>query len=254
MRNDNAECRNTHAGKAGSYDLGRPEYPAAFYDYLYGEFGLHANAVIADIGAGPGKIARGFLERGSRVYAVEPDDDMRRIAQERLGRFDGCTVLGNCAEETGIPTGSADLIFCVNSYYWFDRTRVVPEFKRILKSGEGANVVLAWLRGSPKQSEELYESLGLLIKPMDGRHDESPPFREGAFTGKEFNFTLFRDLTAFMNGMLSASFSLNPGDDGFEEYCQIIKRHFERYSRDEKLETKFKLTCMIGNVNALAEG
>ena len=87
MRNENAECRNTHAGKAENYDLGRPEHPEAFYDWLYGGFGLRPNAVIADIGAGTGKIARGFLERGGRVYAVEPDDDMRRIARERLRCF-----------------------------------------------------------------------------------------------------------------------------------------------------------------------
>jgi len=241
----------THAGKAESYDLGRPGYPTAFYDFLYGEFGLRSNATIADIGAGPGKIAQGFLERGSRVYAVEPDDDMRRIAQERLDGYDGCTVLGNCAEKTGIPTGCADLIFCGNSYYWFDRARVVPEFKRILKSGDSANVILAWQGGSPAKSEELYEALARVRKPMDSRHDESPPFREGAFKTKEFAFTLYRDYTAFLNGMLSASFSLNPGDDGFKGYCQIVKRHFERYSKDGRLETQFKLTCMIGNANHL---
>ena len=243
--------QDTHAGKAERYDLGRPEYPAAFYDYIYGEFGLRPNAVIADIGAGPGKIARGFAQRGSRVYAVEPDDNMRRIAQGRLNGFDDACVLGNCAEETGIPTGCADLIFCGNSYYWFDRARVAPEFKRILKAGEGANVVLAWQGGSFRKREELHESLRHLIKPHDERHDESPPFREGAFEAREFEFTRYQDFTTLLSGLLSFSGSLNPGDDGFEEYCQIARRHFERYSEDGKLETKFKLTCMIGNVNDL---
>jgi len=97
--------QNTHEGKAERYDLGRPAYPVAFYDYMYSEFGLARDAVIADIGAGPGKIAQGFAERGSRVYAVEPDDGMRRIARERLSGFAECIVLGNTAEKTGIPTG-----------------------------------------------------------------------------------------------------------------------------------------------------
>jgi len=243
--------QNTHAGKAESYDLGRPAYPAAFYDYIYGEYGLRSDAVIADIGAGPGKVARGFLERGSRLYAVEPDDNMRRIARERLGHFDGCTVLGNYAEETGIATGTVDLIFCGNSYYWFDRARVVPEFKRILKPGCGANVVLAWQGGSFRKREELHESLEHLIRPHDERHDESPPFREGAFETKQFGFTLYQGFTALLSGLLSFSGSLNPGDDGFEEYCQIARRHFERYSEGGKIKTEFKLTCMIGNVNDL---
>ena len=243
--------QNTHANKAQNYDLGRPAYPEAFYEYLYGEFGLGSSATIADIGCGPGKITQGFLEWGSQVYAVEPDEDMRGILRDRLSGCANCIVLGNCAEDTGIPTGAADLIFCGNSYYWFDRARVVPEFKRILKSGEGANVVLAWLRGSPRKREELHEALGRYAKPMDSRHNESPPFREGAFETKDFEFTLYQDLAALMNGILSASVSLTPEDDCFEEYCQIIKRHFERYSKGGKLETKFKLTCMTGNVNDL---
>ena len=245
MRNENAECRNTHADKAHFYDLGRPAYPQAFFEWL------PPAPVVADIGAGTGKVTRGFLERGSRVFAVEPDDNMRRILQSRTSAFERCTVLGTCAESTGIPAGVADMIFCGNSYYWFDRAKAIPEFRRILKPGNGANVILAWLGGSPKESGELYEALGRHRKPMDGRHDESPPFREGAFETKEFEFTLHRDWNAFLSGMLSASFSPNPGDGCYHDYCQIIQRHFERYSQNGKLETKFKLTCMIGNVRNL---
>jgi len=95
--------QNTHANKAQSYDLGRPDYPVAFYDWLYGAFGLSRNAVIADIGAGTGKITKGFLERDNRVYAVEPDENMQRILASKLSSFSNCTVLGNCAENTGIP-------------------------------------------------------------------------------------------------------------------------------------------------------
>jgi len=238
---------DTHANKAQYYDLGRPAYPAAFYDFIA------PNAVIADIGAGTGKITQGFARRGNRVYAVEPDDDMRRIARERLSCFDKCTVLGNRAEDTGIPTDAIDLIFCGNSYDWFDRTRVIPEFKRILKPGEGANILLAWLRGSPAHSEELHASLAPYMKPIDARHDESPPFREGAFVSKEFTFTLYQDWRMFLNGSLSFSGSPNPADDCFEEYCGVLRRHFERYSKDGKLETKFTLSCMMGNVEGLTE-
>jgi len=237
--------RNTHAGKAARYDLGRPAYPDAFFDFL------GPAPVIADIGAGTGKVTQGFLEHGSRVYAVEPDEDMRRILLERTGSYGNCTVLGNYAEDTGIPTGTIDLIFCGNSYYWFDRARAIPEFKRILKPSAGVNVVLAWLGGSPRKSDKLYEALAAYRKPMDGRHDESPPFREGAFEMRGFSFTLHRDWDGFLSGMLSASFSPNPGEDDFEGYCEIIKQHFERYSKNQKLETKFKLTCMTGNANDL---
>jgi len=228
------QCRrvtmqNTHAGKAESYDLGRPAYPQAFYGYLYGIIG--PDAVIADLGAGTGKVTQGFAERGSRVYAVEPDDDMRRILQARLSGFENCIVLGSCAEDTGIPAGAVDFIFCGNSYHWFGREQVIPEFRRILKPGADANVMIATLGGPPE--------------------NQSPPFRPGVFIAKEFVYTLHQDWAMYLNGVLSASFSPNPGDEGFEEYCQSRQRHFERHGKDGKLKTEFMLSCMTGNVNDL---
>ena len=251
MKNENAECRNTHADKAENYDLGRPEYPKAFFEYIYGEFGLAKNAVIADIGAGSGKITQGFLSRGSRVFAVEPDEGMRHILQSRLGAYPDCTILESSAEDTGIRAGSVDLIFCGNSYYWFDRTKTVPEFKRILKTSNGANIALVWLGGASRESETLHEALRHLNKAHSEKHNESPPFREGAFALKEFEFTLYQDWETLRNGMLSTSFSPKPGEDSFKEYCKIIKNHFEKYSANEKIATAFKLTCMLGNMNDL---
>ena len=220
--------QNTHAGKAQSYDLGRPAYPAAFYDWFYDMF--CREAVIADIGTGTGKVTQGFLERGSRVFAVEPDEDMRRILRTKLNGYANCTVLETCAEETGIPTGAVDLIFCGNSYHWFDRTQAVPEFKRILRESGRVNVVLANLghgAGSP------------------------PPFRDGAFEAKELEFTIYQDWDTFLNGMLSTSFSPNPGDDCYVDYEQILRRFFDNHSRNELLKSEFRLCCTIGNVNDL---
>ena len=34
---------NTHANKANSYDLGRPDYPSDFFSYLYNEIGFNKN-------------------------------------------------------------------------------------------------------------------------------------------------------------------------------------------------------------------
>jgi SAM-dependent methyltransferase len=239
--------QNTHAFKAQSYDLGRPEYPQAFYDWLYGEFGLGQSAVIADIGCGTGKITKGFLERGNKAYAVEPDDDMRRIAQDKLSVFPGCTVLGNNAEDTGIPSVSIDLIFCGNSYMWFDRARVVPEFKRILKSN-GVNVILAKLHSINVQIEGLpqYEQPG-----PSRQANTSPPFKAGAFETKEFEYTLHQDWTAFLNGCLSTSFSPNPQNACFEKYCAVLRGYFDRHSQNETLETQFRLSCTIGSASDL---
>ena len=67
---------NTHSNKAESYNIGRPNYPKSFFDYLYGDIDLSDKAIILDAGAGTGKVTKEFLKRGNSVYAIEPDKDM----------------------------------------------------------------------------------------------------------------------------------------------------------------------------------
>ena len=90
---------NTHAAKAKSYDIGRPEYPGVFFDFLYNETGLKKDAVIADIGCGTGKVTRNFLERGSKVIAIEPDSDMLGIVNEKLKIYPNYSSFQRTAEK-----------------------------------------------------------------------------------------------------------------------------------------------------------
>ena len=226
------ERKNTHANKAESYNIGRPNYPEEFYEYLYGEIRLAKDAVIADMGAGTGKVTKGFLERGNKVYAVEPDKDMMRILKNNLAHFPNCTHIESIAEDTGIPAASADIIFCGNSYHWFDKGLVIPEFKRILRNTDSLfNIVIT--------------SLGQWVESI------SSPFKDGMYVEKAFEYTLYNGFQEFLHGHLSASSAPTPEDDNFEEYCESLKQSFDEHSIDGKIETRFKLFCMIGNVENL---
>lgn len=126
-----SKIKDSHALKSESYDIGRPIYPKAFYEFLYNEVGFEQNSVIADVGAGTGKVTRGFLDYGSKVYAIEPDNDMLKILKDKIGHYTNCIPLANTAENTCIESNIIDFIFCGNSYHWFERSKVIPEFKRI---------------------------------------------------------------------------------------------------------------------------
>ena len=226
------ERKNTHANKAESYDIGRPNYPKAFYEYLYKEAGLTANTIIADIGAGTGKITKDFLERGNKVFAVEPDKDMMKILKRNLADFPNCIHIENTAENTSIPSAAVDIIFCGNSFNWFDKGTVIPEFKRILRdSGNKFNLVI--------------NSLG----PWAA--EKSSPFKDGTFIEKTFEFTVYNGFPEYLHGLLSASYAPSPGDADFDEYCTSQKQLFDEQNKNGKIETRFKLFCMIGNVDDL---
>ena len=71
-------------GYANDYTVGRPSYAAELIDCLYNKYGFSKSSIIADIGSGTGKFAKHLLDRGSQVYCVEPNDDMRDLLLDEL--------------------------------------------------------------------------------------------------------------------------------------------------------------------------
>ncbi len=74
-------------GRAAVYAKARPNYAAEFIDYLYNDAGMNSTSIIADIGSGTGILSNALLEKGSTVYCVEPNNDMRKTAENNLSDF-----------------------------------------------------------------------------------------------------------------------------------------------------------------------
>lgn len=245
---------NTHTNKAKSYDIGRVDYPKAFFNYLYNEIGVTKDFTIADIGAGTGKITKRFLERGNKVFALEPDKDMMEILKGNLSSFTNCNPIDNTAEGTGLLSDSVDLIFCGNSYMWFDRSAVILEFQRIVRNcGKSQNIMITRLAPSEDvYSDEFLEIDKKFKKSVLGKvPNNSPPFQESMYENKTFEYVVYQSFDEFLHGCLSASYAPNMEDDSFNEYCLALKGLFDKYSIDGKIEAKFKLYCMAGCVENL---
>ncbi|MBS1984183.1 MAG: class I SAM-dependent methyltransferase [Bdellovibrionales bacterium] len=88
--------------RAAEYARARPSYPAALLDYLKAQASLGPGAVVADIGAGTGIFTRLLAEQGARVWAVEPNQEMRSYAAETLPLYPSAKVVAGSAEATGL--------------------------------------------------------------------------------------------------------------------------------------------------------
>jgi len=124
------------------YSRYRPRYPQALIEWLKAECTLSSAQVIADIGSGTGQMTELFLKHGNPVYAIEPNADMRRVAEHELHAYPRLTSLGATAEATTLPDHSVHLITVGNAFHWFDHSRTREEFLRILVPHGW--VVLAW--------------------------------------------------------------------------------------------------------------
>lgn len=117
---------NKFDGRAIDYTASRPNYSMDLIDCLYNQYGISKASVIADISSGTGKFSKHLLERGCEVYCVEPNDDMRSIAEKELcGYINFHSVTGD-AENTTLQDNFVDCITAAQSFHWFD----IPKFKK----------------------------------------------------------------------------------------------------------------------------
>src|SRR5579863_1519490 len=109
----------------------RPHYPVVILSYLRDRYTFGPGWVVADIGSGTGISTELFLRFGNKVFAVEPNREMRSKAEELLAGEAGFVSMDGTAEATGLADSSVDLIVAGEAFHWFDPIRTRAEFVRI---------------------------------------------------------------------------------------------------------------------------
>ena len=167
-------------GKAELYRKFRPSYTQELFQYLYSpQVGFSQDSVIADIGAGTGIFTRLLLERGSKVYAVEPNADMRETSKNDLAEYKNFVSVNASAENTGLDEASVDFITAAQAFHYFDREVFKQECRRILRPG--GKVVIIW--NDVDKYSELIQKNGNIIEKYR-IHDKSGQKRSGNLMDK----------------------------------------------------------------------
>lgn len=224
-------------GRAKDYAIGRPAYAPAFVEYLYARQGLSPSSIIADIGAGTGKLTKQLLERGSFVYCVEPNDDMRNVAIQELSGYQTFCPIAATAEASTLPDASVDFVMAAQAFHWFDVAAFRRECKRILKPN--GKVFLIWNRRDP--SAEVNAALAHICARYcpnfkgfsNGTQNDDTRIKQffhNAYAYNEFENPLLYDRKGtFIHRCLSSSYSLKEGDANYQRYVEKLSALFERY-------------------------
>ena len=124
--------------RADDYAKHRPSYPPEAIQAILSGLGPPIALTAADIGAGTGISSVLLADRGVRVFAVEPNAEMRAAAtpHPNVEYRDGV------AEHTRLPGAMFDLILCAQAFHWFDHGRALREFRRILRAR--GRIALIW--------------------------------------------------------------------------------------------------------------
>ncbi len=228
--------------KVSNYAKYRPTYPAAFIGYLLNEVGL-SGSVVADVGAGTGILTRLLAPQVKRIYAVEPNFNMRSACEEYCGGYESFEAVCGSAEETGLPGASADYITVAQAFHWFDRQKAKAEFQRVLvKNGRA---VLVWNHRAA-ENEFIRESDGLFRRMCPGFNgfsggsgtvpeEYSDFFRDGKCEYRVFDNDRLLTLEEYTGSSLSSSYAPLESDRNYGEFVDGLKALFEKYSTGGRL-------------------
>ena len=244
-------------GKGNIYSRYRPSYPDAFIEFLYEQAQITEQSVIADIGTGTGILTGQLLEKGNPVFAVEPNSDMRRIAEDDLRKYKLFTPVAATAEHTTLPDRSVDLITVAQAFHWFDRAAFRKECLRILKPG--AYVALVWNSRDENsalvaENDRIDRKYCPAFKGFSGgtrgpiTNDDFRDFFTGEYEKKWFANDLIFDLSGFIGRNLSASYALKEGDEQYSAYVTELELLFEKYAVNGTVTMPNFTRCYIGHV------
>jgi ubiquinone/menaquinone biosynthesis C-methylase UbiE len=241
--------------RVDNYVKYRPHYPAAIIPYLATETGLTRQTIVADIGAGTGISAQPFLDNGNKVWAIEPNTEMREMSKKLLQRFPGFTALAGSAEHTTLPDTSVDLIVSGTAFHWFDQTATAAEFRRIAR--KNAHVVLMWnVRQAELPFEKGYEKLlhqfATDYKDMQHRNVGTSQlatfFQAGTLKEKTFQNAQIFDFSALKGRLLSSSYAPEKGHPMHDSMIKALEDLFWKYQEQGMVKFHYETMLYTGMV------
>ena len=243
--------------RARFYDKYRPGYPKGIINLMKSEYGLTASSVIADIGSGTGILSEMFLRNGNLVFAVEPNGEMRKVAEALSDEYPNFKSTNGTAESTTLEGHSVDFITVGHAFHWFDLGKTKEEFLRILKPGGWAVIIWNNRRTSTTPFltafEDLLRGYGTDYKKVDPAYFDyqslSGFFGENGYSMKQFdNFQVF-DFEGLKGRLLSMSFAPMEGHPNYEPMMNELERIFLNHQKDAKVIFEYDTRVYFGQMD-----
>lgn len=227
--------------KADKYNQSRPSYPDAMIKFIEKYF--DKNTIIADIGSGTGILTKQLLKTASCIYTVEPNDNMRLIAESNLSSCNNFYSIKATAENTTLLDNSVDIITVAQAFHWFDVLSFKKECQRILKPN--GKIFLIW--NTRDESANINKELFSICKQycpdfigfsggIENNDTKIKTFFDNDYTTETFPNQLYYNRENFINRALSSSYSINQDNQNYAAYINALNNLFDKYQNNEIIE------------------
>ena len=231
--------------RVDNYVKYRPSYPAELIPFLENTLGLKKGHQIADIGSGTGIFTELLLVKGYSVIGVEPNEAMRRAAEQRLGGYDRFYSQDGRAEATGLLDRCVNLITVAQAFHWMEVEATRKEFMRILKPG--GHIALVWnLRLLHTAFLQAYENMNREF----GQHYDAANrikedeiaafFHPGKMQLHTWSNVMLLDFDGLKGRTLSSSYMPAEGDPRYEEMINRLEELFATHKENGLVKMEYE--------------
>jgi len=252
------DTKKVYSTKAEKYAKYRWDYASSAIDAILETTKLTRKSILADIGAGTGILTRHFTDIVERIYAIEPNLEMREVLARELGTCPTVTVMDGCAENTRLADSSVDVITVAQAIHWFDPEPARREMARILKDGGWLVLIRNYDRGLEQD-----KAVGSLMTAEYGadsvvimeRPKPAPPgfyFGNDRFQKFIFPFQFEQDWEEFMGALTTASFMPDEGHPLFDKLETRARKIFSQYSKNGYWLVAGETELIIGQPSRLS--
>jgi len=151
------------SGFADCYDQFRPQLSVIIPEILVQLAGGGLPRLVVDLGSGTGLSTRIWVGRTQEVVGIEPNSDMRRMAEQQTTSPADDTRISyreGISTQTGLADGCADIVCCSQSFHWMEPGPTLCEVARILRpGGVFATIDNDWPPTVQCEVEQAYQAL-----------------------------------------------------------------------------------------------
>jgi ubiquinone/menaquinone biosynthesis C-methylase UbiE len=125
------------SGRAAAYDAYRPQPPEVILDIFPQLIHQPHPQLVVDLGSGTGLSTLPWAARATQVIGIEPNDEMRQLAEMKLCRtaWQNVRYQAGLSYQTGLSEHSVDIVTCSQSLHWMEPEPTFAEIARILRPG-----------------------------------------------------------------------------------------------------------------------
>ena len=244
------------SNRVDNYTKYRPSYPQTVINYFQDHCELNRSSIVADVGSGTGIFTELLLQGGYHVFAVEPNEKMRRAAEDSLSVNPRFRSVKGKAERTGLDSHSIDLVTVAQAFHWFRHEETLLEFRRIIKPSR--RIALVWnQRKINNPFQKAYDQMLRIHVPDYDKvnHRKIDNGKIGSFLDpfgyQRFSFENHQhfNLEGLAGRMQSSSYAPTPEMPQYAELMDALREIFQQYAIEGYVKFEYETLVHIGRPN-----